>query len=554
MSFMSDNNALRRKLILYKPQRGSTRITWPSLPAGYSLTIASSHPEGYIDNEGVVLRRPAAGRPDITVEVSARITEAATGKTENITLPLPVSAVYSGPVVTVAPAAAKDAYLGKKVGMFVHYAPGLTQDQTGSVVNDVDALAGRFDASRFASDMRDFGVDYVIFTTWHADTIALYPSAVNKRWRDKRRGSPGVKTYSDRDLIADLAAELSRHGVDLHLYTHPVDGHDFTPEDRELTGWNDWGGDVNGDHSRWNEYINELYDEVCRRYAGAIKGLWLDGAATSPGIMNPLLDHRRFRETLLAYDPSLILVVNIGSLRSENILDGFITADYAAWEVVPDLSSKGPGFGSVNPEVDNSDVATWPVTKDQVAMVIGPARWWIATKTDAPMPHGRERLFQYIVLQSSISVSGGVALAAGCFPDHGNIWESTIKEDLTYLNKTYLAPVAESIKGTVPGKAYVTPEKSWLQKMAWGVSTESPDRNIVYLHIMKPPKGNKTLHIGPTADGSELGNDTVVLNYDGSTTTAVLTKTNNGYDITLPDGTDWHILDTIVRVHRKRRI
>ncbi|MDR2135312.1 MAG: alpha-L-fucosidase [Treponema sp.] len=513
----------------------------------------SSRPEGYIDSNGTILRRPAAGQPDITVEVSARITETATGKAENVVMGLPLSAVYQGPAVNVRPAdvaAAKQAYLENKFGFFVHYVPRFTVDRSGSAVDDIDALAGRFDAAQFAQDMRDFGADYVIFTVWHFNAVTLYPSAVNKRWRDDRRVSPGFKSYSERDLIADMAAELSRCGVDLHLYCHPVDGHDFTAEDQELTGWNDCGGNANGDHSRWNQFQNELYDELCRRYAGTIKGLWFDGLYLHSGKNHPMIDHGRFRETLLAYDPGLILVANIGDHRSADILAEFTSADYGAWELDGDIT-RNLGFRSVNPDVSNSDAATWPVTAQQPAMIIGPAEW-IATKVDPgiPLPHSREELFRYLVLQSSISVSGGLAFAAGCFPDHGNIWEGSLKEDLTYLNKTYLAPVAASIKGTVPGKAYVTPEKSWLNNMAWGVSTESPDGSIIYLHVMKPPAGSRTLHIGPAADGSELESGALVLNYDGSTSAAAVTKTGDGYDITLPDGTDWHILDTVVQVCR----
>jgi hypothetical protein len=456
--------------------------------------------------------------------------------------------------VNTTPAAAKEAYLENKLGIFVHYVPRLTVDRSGSVVDDIDALADRFDAPQFARDMRDFGADYVIFTVWHFNTVTLYPSAVNKRWRDDRRISPGFKSYSERDLIADLAAELSRYDIDLHLYCHPVDGHDFSTEDQELTGWNDCGGDAKGDHSRWNQFQNELYDELCRRYAGTVKGLWFDGMYSHTGKNHPMIDHNRFRETLLACDPGLILVANMGDKRSADVLAEFTSADYGAWELDADLS-RNLGFRGVNPDVDNADAATWPVTAQQAAMIVGPANWW-ASKIDAnaPVPHSREELFRYLVLQASISVSGGVAFAAGCFPDHGNIWESSVKEDLTYLNKTYLAPIAKSIKGTTPGKAYVTPEKSWLRKMAWGVSTESPDGSIIYLHVMKPPRGSRTLRIGPAADGSELGNGAIVLNYDGSTSAAALTKTNDGYEITLPPGTDWHILDTVVQVSRLEKL
>jgi hypothetical protein len=545
----------------------------------------SSHPEGYIDNNGLVLHRPAAGQPDITVEVSAQITEAATGKVEKLSLTLPISAVYNGPVINVTSAdvaAAKEAYLKNKAGVFTHYVPRLTVDRpdaakeallknkigvfttytprltvdrSGVTVDDIDALAGRFDAAQYARDMRDFGADYVIFTVWHFNAVTLYPSAINKRWRDDRRTTPSFKSYSNRDLITDLAAELRRYDIDLHLYCHPVDGHDFTPEDQELCGWNDCGGDPGGDHSRWNQFQNELYDELCRRYAGTIKGLWFDGMYHHSGKNHTMIEQGRFRETLLAYDPGLILVANMGDVRSADKLAEFPSADYGAWEVGADVTDSWLGFGSVNPDVDNSDAATWPLTRQQTAMIIAPADW-MATKIDPniPIPHSREELFRYIVLQASISVSGGVALSAGCFPDHGNIWESSLKEDLTYLNKAYLSPIANSIKGTVPGKAYITPEKSWLQNMAWGVSTESPDGSIVYLHIMKPPAGSRTLHIGPAADGSELGGDAVVLKYDGTSAAVDFTKTGDGYDITLPDGTDWHSLDTVVQVRRMEKI
>jgi hypothetical protein len=134
MSFPSDNNSvsansLLHSLILYKPLRDSTRVTWPALPEGCSLAITSSCPEGYLDNDGAVLRRPAAGQPDINLEVSLRIAEAATGRTENLSLTLPLSAAYEGPVVNTRPAdvaAAKDAYLKKKAGIFTHHVPRLT--------------------------------------------------------------------------------------------------------------------------------------------------------------------------------------------------------------------------------------------------------------------------------------------------------------------------------------------------------------------------------------------------------------------------------------------
>jgi hypothetical protein len=62
------------------------------------------------------------------------------------------------------------------------------------------------------------------------------------------------------------------------------------------------------------------------------------------------------------------------------------------------------------------------------------------------------------------------------------------------------------------------------------------------------------LHIGPAADGSELGGEAVVLKYDGSSARVEFTKTGGGYDIRLPEGTDWHSLDTVVQLHRLEKM
>ena len=109
-----------------------------------------------------------------------------------------------------------------------------------------------------------------------------------------------------------------------------------------------------------------------------------------------------------------------------------------------------------------------------------------------------------------------------------------------------IAPVAESIKNTRPGTAYVTEDHQWLGQKDWGVSTESPDARTVYLHVMKLPPG-RTLVIGPTADGSTLGGPAVLLN---TGRTVNFGQTADGYEITLPENANWNPLDTVIRVRR----
>ena len=110
-----------------------------------------------------------------------------------------------------------------------------------------------------------------------------------------------------------------------------------------------------------------------------------------------------------------------------------------------------------------------------------------------------------------------------------------------------LKPVAVAVKNTRPGKAYPTAEREWFAQRTWGVSTESPDGKTIYLHVLTPPAG-QTLAIGPTSDGSELtGPATLVA--DGKSVS--LQKTSAGYEITLPAGTAWDPLNTVIAVHRR---
>ena len=463
------------------------------------------------------------------------------------------------PAASVAPPAKgsspahpnRQRYERQKLGLFVHYVPALTVDAAGSKP-DIDALVRDFDARQFAADAAAFGVEYVIFTAWHLNARTLYPSQVNKRWRDDRR-TPGkgddktVKTYSDGDLIDRLATELAGKGIDLHLYVHPVDGHDFSAEDQEITGWHD----CSNDHETWNRFQNELFDELVRRYRGRIAGLWFDGkyGHTNKEPKHYAIQQDRLRKTLLAYDQGLVLMANVSLTRDVHPFPEWSAADYRSWEIVT-IAEHRLGLGSVNPDAKRDDVLTWPGTKEQVGMIVG-GNWWAANK-QARAKYPAEDLFRYLVLQASVSRSGGFAVAAGCFPGRasengGNIWEGNVHDTLVALNRL-VSPVAASINNTHAGTAFVTADHQWLGQLPWGVSTESADRRTVYLHVIKPPAGN-TLAIGPTADGSTLGGEAILLR---SGARVAFRKTPTGYEVTLPKGVTWDPLDTVIKVRRTR--
>lgn len=469
-------------------------------------------------------------------------------------LVLTTPAARSSPAPTLLDARltqeAHQRYQQQKFGLFVHYVPTLTVDpQTNQPVRDIDELAKRFDAAQFARDAADFGVEYVIFTVHHFSARMLYPSAVSKRWRDDRR-QPGSthernwKTYSDIDVIDGLATALKEKNIDLHLYVHPVDGHDFSPEDQANTGWFECATG----HVTWNNFQNELFDELCQRYSSRIRGLWFDGMYIhndGSGSWHGCIDQPRFRKTLLKHNPALILTANVSGARTKNPNADWVAADYRAWEV-SDVTG-WLGLTGVNPAAKLDDALTWPGTKEQVALVIA-GNWWASNKSNNAR-FSADHLYRYLVLQASVSDSGGLAISAGCFPGtvaeqpNGSLWEGDFRERMIELNQR-VAPVAESIKNTHASKAFVTEDHQWLEQKGWGVATDSPDGSVTYLHVLRPPE-SKSLAIGKPANGAEFRSASLL---PAGTRVALQGDAASGYTISLPDGTSWHPLDTVVRL------
>ena len=118
-----------------------------------------------------------------------------------------------------------------KYGFFVHYVwggeglHGHGQHGWFDAHRNLDDLANRFDAERFANDLASMGVEYVLFTAWHANMNLLYPSKVMEKWM------PGHS--AKRDLIGDMIKACKAKGIQVLLYTHPRDGHDFMAPDHQ---------------------------------------------------------------------------------------------------------------------------------------------------------------------------------------------------------------------------------------------------------------------------------------------------------------------------------
>ena len=525
--------------LLPVPANDDAYVTIPKVE-GYTITIANS------DDESIVALDGRITRPENTtgVRLTLKLESNETGEVA-YTKPLlvPIYKTYVKPTMTAAEiAAAHEDYEDNAYGIFIHYVSKYRNSRgtvysNGEMVESVDELADAFDVKAFAKSMHDMGAEYVLFTAWHGDTRTLFPSMTNLRWRDDRRAedTEGQKSYSERDIIAELIAELSIYDIDLYLYTHPADGGpDFTTEDKLLTGWDD----STDNYAVWNQYVNELYYELCERYGDGIKGLWFDGEYNHV----PAGDaQNRLRETCLSFNPAMILTANLafkeGTVYETPVYDG---ADYFCWEI-----PEGYNF-----------VTDRKISRHQSAAVIANAGWWTQhpnTKTFDNLPTAEE-IFKYLVAMSSISTEGGFLASTGFYPlREGEVLDDYfmrgIGDVLRKLNADYISPLKATIFNTNDSTAYPTIENITVSDLLWGVANESKDGKYIYLHVLNAPAGN-TLTLPKTADGTILKGNAVIMNYDGTETSVVIVKTADGYSITLPEGVEWNEIDTVIKAER----
>ena len=445
-------------------------------------------------------------------------------------------ALVCGQVSHAAPpaSAAEVNFRSMKYGFFVHYVWGgdaysATVNKDGSKPAGLDDLASRFDAEGFARDIQAMNVEYVLFTAWHADMNTLYPSKVMEKWR------PGHS--SKRDLLGDMIKACKSRGIQVLFYTHPRDGHDFTDEDMARTGWRRGQGSNpdfdKWDKAKWNDFINETYAELVSRYGNDILGLYLDegsGEADS----HRVIDYPRLRKTITGKHPHLLMM--------QNDYGNLYTADLGNKEIF-----YHNGF-------DTPDGDRWPSYKIPISVVVGSIFWAAfpegktepAQKSDKVgfnkwIPYTPEAMYRYTVLQAGSNTDGGGTLwAAG--PYAGGGWETGVLDRMKRTGEL-IKPVERSIKNTYPSISWPTPPGTKIADLAWGVATRSTDDLIEYLHVLKPPAGGSTsLRIPAPADGRKFS--TAVLLENASPVS--LQQDGQGVTLTLPAGSSWNLLDTVI--------
>lgn len=393
-----------------------------------------------------------------------------------------------------------------KYGFFVHYVWGgtaytATINPDGSIPDGLDDLADRFDAARFADDLHSMGVEYVVFTAWHANMNCLWPSPKMNQWL------PGHA--SRRDLLSDMITAVRAKGIRILLYTHPSDGHDLTTAEQMATGWG-----PTFDYAKWNNFINDIYGDLISRYGNDIEGVYID----EHGGNAKYVDYARLRKTIKAGNTNLIMLQNdYGSIYSCDLGDKEINS----------LSSDGN---------------TWSAAGIPTVTYIG-ADWWASRpQGQFALKYSPETIFRYTVLNSGIkSISGGRAWAAGIYSGHG--WEDGILQTMQLVGN-YLRPIACSITNTCASTSYVTEPGVTIQSLSWGVATKSTDDRFEYLHVLKPPPG-RILTLPPPADHKRFGSARLLANKQR----VLLSQNKDGVRLALQRTNVWDRLDTVIELN-----
>jgi hypothetical protein len=128
-------------------------------------------------------------------------------------------------------------------------------------------------------------------------------------------------------------------------------------------------------------------------------------------------------------------------------------------------------------------------------------------------------------------------IAWSCGPYLNQTWEDGVRDLLTALGDQIRAH--EGIYGTVPGRSYVEAPNALLEKDMWGVSTETPDGSVVYLHVLNRP-ADGILVLSEAADGKQFREAWY------KEEKLSLTKTESGWTIVLPAEDDG--IDTVIRL------
>jgi hypothetical protein len=242
----------------------------------------------------------------------------------------------------------------------------------------------------------------------------------------------------------------------------------MTQADQELLGWNEstnvpparWSP---GKFVKWNNFMNEVFDEMGAKYGKDVLGYWVDGGWNK-------VDRERLQKTIRKYNASA---------------EFFSGMDMGGWcAKFNQLCPPDPKNGI--PAATPQKADTWPCFGANVNLLQGGC-WWTTGGWAKTSP---ENMLRYTVLQAGCNTAGGgVGWAADTFTD--GTWEPMVREYFVMLGQL-IKPIEESIKNTRPSTSYITRQGSRIATLPHGiVATMSADGTSEYIHVLRAPTGTE---------------------------------------------------------------
>jgi len=407
---------------------------------------------------------------------------------------------------------ARERWKRMKYGFFVHY----VNDGNGHTTLNIDGsptsaggdyIADSFDAEGFAEDIASMGVEYLIFTAWHSNFHPLFNSAAVERVPAHER--PRIKTPKT-DMLGRMVSAVRAKGVRVLFYCHPG---------QQLF----WG-------EEWSRFIEEIHGEMIDRYD--IDGFFVD--ENDPGgNSDNHIDFHRMERAIRWRKPDAVLIQNFyGNLYAFDA----------------PIGESGPASPNLSPDI------SWTMPSAYAQVI---SKTWSAQVPKVPtatpaVTRSPEGIFRATVVGAGSCIEGGGwAWSAGPYPGDGTWtdpatgqkkfvgrWEEGVLEAMQKAG-AYIAPIAESIKGTYPSTSWQP--KGSITDLPWGVATRSTDDKTEYLHVLKPQADN-TLSLPPPDDGKTFTNARLL----PGGKPVQLAQTASGLRLTLPAGETWNPLDTVI--------
>lgn len=205
-------------------------------------------------------------------------------------------------------------------GVFNHYLDGLqnsfgpnSNGQNTSWSDCVDA----FDAEAYAASLAAAGARYAIITMMQGGITMIAPNRVYDQYTGY---APGV-ACSRRDLVLDIATALRPRGIELMLYW-TGDGPHTDEQASTGLGW-PAAPSSRADvpllfAQRWAEVLREY----AVRYAGAVRGWWVDGCYIYFNYTEQKL--QPYHDAIRAGNPAGLVALNHGVVHP--------ISRYSEWE------------------------------------------------------------------------------------------------------------------------------------------------------------------------------------------------------------------------------